>query len=202
MNKKEQKFFDDLADSWDNLFYKDKQTKRKLDKIVLNFSINKGSKILDLGCGTGIISTRLNKLVGAKGEVIGCDYSSSMLKTARKKTKKINFICADAHKLPFEKGLFDGVVCFCCFPHFEDKLGVLREINRITKTGGYLIISHLLSRREVNQVHKKIKGAVSKHMLPAKKWMIASLQSCGFRICQFLDKKGLYLLRAEKIRIA
>jgi ubiquinone/menaquinone biosynthesis C-methylase UbiE len=196
---KARKFFDDLADSWDDLYYKDRQTRSKLDRLTPGFQISKGSKILDLGCGTGIISARLSQSAGAKGTVIGCDYSFSMLKAAEKKGKGIDFICADAHKLPFKTEYFDGVICFSCFPHFEDKPAVLREINRIIKPGGCLVISHLLSRRQINQVHRKVKAAVSGHMMLPKKQMVRALSKSGFRMLRFLDQEGLYLLRAEKI---
>ncbi len=199
MNKQKRKFFDDLAGEWDDLFYKDTEINRKMDKLILNYKINQGSRILDLGCGTGVISSRLAELTGRKGKVVGCDYSLAMLKTAGKKARGLQFICADARRLPFQSASFENVVCFSCFPHFEDKQEVLKEMHRIIKEGGHLIISHLLSSREISRVHRRVKGAVVHDKIPTRRWMRDSLKNSGFKILSLLDKAGLYLLQAEKI---
>ena len=200
MKEKKRKFFDDLAYDWDDLHYKDKEINCRLDELIVKFNINKGSKVLDLGCGTGIISGRLYRLIGKKGGVFCCDFSFPMLKAAKKKKEgDLIFICADVKCLPFKYGFFDSIVCFSCFPHFGDKQKVLKDMGQILKRGGSLVISHLLSSRKIAEVHRRVKGAVSRDKMPSKKWMIMSLERTGFKILEFLDKDGFYLLWAEKI---
>jgi demethylmenaquinone methyltransferase/2-methoxy-6-polyprenyl-1,4-benzoquinol methylase len=194
----ERRFFDDSACVWDKKHNADNN--HKLDKLIRKFGIKKGAKIIDLGCGTGIISEKLSGLAGENGKILCCDFSINMLEVARKKAGlgDFSFICADAHELPFKSNFFDCTVCFSSFPHFENKKGVLKEANRVLKNGGSLIISHLLSSREIANVHRKAGHAVSKDKMPPKDTMIRDLVRTGFKILEFQDKKGLYLLRAEK----
>ena len=201
MKEKKRKFFDDLAYNWDDLHYKDKEIHRRLDELIVKFNISKGSKVLDLGCGTGIISGRLYRLIGKKGGVFCCDFSLPMLKVSKKKKEgDLIFICADVKHLSFKCGFFDNIVCFSCFPHFGDKQKVLKDMGQMLKRGGSLVISHLLSSREIAEVHRQVKGAVSNDKMPSKKWMIMNLKRFGFKISEFLDKDGFYLLQAEKIK--
>jgi ubiquinone/menaquinone biosynthesis C-methylase UbiE len=195
------KFFDDQAYRWNDLYYKDKDVLRRLDKFILEFGIKKGDKILDLGCGAGIISGRLSRLAGKGGKVFCCDFSLPMLKAAEKKKKAgLAFICADAQYLPFKRGFFDNVICFSCFPHFADKLKAMKDAAYVLKKGGHFTVGHLLCSREIAEVHRRVKGTVSHDRIPSRKWMTASLGRTGFKILKFLDKDGSYLLRAEKIK--
>ncbi len=199
MKDRKRRFFDDLACDWDDLYYKDKEIHRKLDEFILKFNIKEGARVLDLGCGTGIISGKLSMLTGKGGRVFCCDFSLSVLKVAKeKKQGDLIFICADAKCLPFKYGFFDSIVCFSCFPHFEDKWKIIKNLSQILKRGGFLVIGHLLSSREIAETHRRVNGAVSRDKMPSKRWMIMNLERTGFKILEFLDKDGFYLLQAEK----
>ena len=202
MKRRKRKFFDEVAQNWDNSFYKDKEINNRLNKLVLKFNIKKGDKVLDLGCGTGVISERLSELTGERGEIFCCDFSFNMLKETKKKKKGVNgspsLICADAHRLPFKESLFDSIICFSCFPHFGDKKKFLKEAGHILKKRGSLIISHLLSSAQIAEVHRRAKGAVSKDKMPSRQEMTTSFQKAKFKIVEFLDKEGFYLLHTKK----
>jgi demethylmenaquinone methyltransferase/2-methoxy-6-polyprenyl-1,4-benzoquinol methylase len=198
MNAEKLKFFDGLACSWDERFYENDEVDRRLDALAVKFDVKPGFRVMDLGCGTGIMSGRLSALVGEKGKVFSCDFSMKMLKTAKRKSSNAVLICSDAHCLPFKDKFFDGIVSFSCFPHFDDKFKVLKEASRVLKYGGVFVISHLLGSRELAGVHKRAKDAVSMDRLPSKRTMLMSLVDAGFRVLEFRDEKGFYLLRARK----
>ena len=201
MTVEKRKFFDDSACNWDDLFYRDKEINHRLNSLTLKFYVEKGDRIIDLGCGTGIISERLSRLAGKKGKVFCCDFSIEMLGKAKEKgNQELDFVCLDAHKLTFRDNSFDSIICFSCFPHFEDKKEVMRETNRVLKKGGSFIISHLLSSREIAKIHRQAGKAVARDKMPSKKVMAVNLKKMGFIILEFLNKNGLFLLRAEKIR--
>ena len=200
MNKDKHKFFDGWAEKWDLSFYQDNEKRKKIDRLILSFNLEESTeRILDLGCGTGIISERIINNYGESFEIYACDFSLKMLKQAKRKVcDKAIVICADAHYLPFKNEVFDTAILFSCFPHFDDKEKVLKEVRRVLKKDGQIIISHLLSRRQILNIHKKVGGAVSKDSLPPRKRMFEILNKVGFKIVDYKDRKGIYLLRAEK----
>ncbi len=96
-------------------------------------------KILDIGTGTGILPMNM-KCYG--GEYTGVDLSSEMIEQAKALAPDINFICADAHNLPFENGSFDVVTALQCWVYF-DKEKLLPELHRVLKKDGSLYIMFL-----------------------------------------------------------
>src|SRR4051812_36916774 len=76
--------------------------------------IEKGHKVLDVGCGPGTDTISLAQLVGATGEVVGVDYDEAMIAEAEKRATEANMDgwvqhkFADATALPFEAGHFDS----------------------------------------------------------------------------------------------
>ena len=174
---------------------------KNLDRHCALFDIKKGHKILDIGCGTGVMFGRLKKLVGKRGKVIGIDFSPAMIKRAKSKHKKDkkNFICADAHYLPFEEKIFDRVIYFSCFPHFSDKKKAIKEAVRVLKPKGIVIISHLCSSRKVAVIHKCAGPAVAKDFLPRKSDILFYIKHAGMKLVDFRDQKGLYLVKAQRV---
>lgn len=86
-------------------------------------------KILDLGCGTGIISELYNNL-----DIVGIDISPGMLKFHKGK-----FLQASATDIPFPDDSFDFVVCRSLLHHLPDAVAGLKEIKRVLKPGGKFV---------------------------------------------------------------
>lgn len=197
---KRRAFFDSIASVWDERFYHVTKEQKNLDRHCALYDIKKGHKILDIGCGTGVMFGRFKKLAGKSGRVIGIDFSPAMIKRARNKHKsdKKNFICADAHCLPFESKTFDRVICFSCFPHFSDKKKAIKEATRVLKSKGILVISHLCSSRKIAAIHKCAGPAVAKDFLPPKTGLLSAIKGVGMQLLEFKDEKGLYLVKVYK----
>ena len=98
-----------------------------------------GKKILDVGCGTGRHTIRLAQ---AGAEVTGVDFSDKMLAVARKKAEglQVRFVQADLRSIPIDES-FDMVTCNLVLNHVEDLHAAIREISRLAKTGGRILIS-------------------------------------------------------------
>jgi len=95
-------------------------------------------KLLDVGCGTGTISLELQR----RGfEVYGIDFSSVGIQRARE--KGINAIECDLDKdgIPFENSFFDVVWAGDVVEHVFDPLFLLKEINRVLKYDGKILLS-------------------------------------------------------------
>ncbi|MBF0545894.1 MAG: class I SAM-dependent methyltransferase [Candidatus Riflebacteria bacterium] len=100
-----------------------------------------GLNILDVGCGTGRQSFRLSEL-GAT--VCGIDFSDGMLEKARRKpnAEKVKFVFHDFNQgLPFTSDLFDVVISCLVFDHVKDPLPLMKEMRRVCKPSGEIIIS-------------------------------------------------------------
>lgn len=107
----------------------------------------RGLAILDLGCGTGFVSGLLSRYVGAGDLIVGLDQSEGMLARARAKANgaagvSCHFQRGDAAQLPLASGRFDMVTVNSFLHHVFDYAAVLREIDRVLRPGGYLLLAH------------------------------------------------------------
>jgi ubiquinone/menaquinone biosynthesis C-methylase UbiE len=100
-----------------------------------------GGKILDIGCADGTMTKFIFERSRAD-LAVGIDVLQGSVDYARKrfKGKKLKFLVADAGKLPFENNEFDAVFCLDSIEHFFEPEKVVREIRRVLKKNGYLVI--------------------------------------------------------------
>ncbi len=96
-----------------------------------------GERILDIAAGTGTSSVALQKH-GAT--VVAVDFSHGMVEEGRKRHKNIEFIEADATKLPFGDNEFDAVSISFGLRNIEDPKAALSEMYRVLKPGGRVVI--------------------------------------------------------------
>ena len=108
-------------------------------------TIRRVSPILDIGCGDGRLVNFLALKLGKK--IFGVDLSDTGFKEARRKAKlknvsgMVEFVKSDASHLDvFGDEFFGGVVSVYTLHEFEDPLIVLKEIGRVLKTGGIVVI--------------------------------------------------------------
>lgn len=114
------------------------QGRRKIFFNLLNRFLNNDSqlKILDVGCGTGMMMKELSKY----GQTWGIDYDEEMIDICRQNGFN-NVLKASATDLPFEDNTFDLITFFDCLEHVKDEEKALQEAWRILKPNGYIFIS-------------------------------------------------------------
>ena len=95
-----------------------------------------GQSVLDVACGTGIVTRTAADRVGPTGALTGLDLNEAMLTVARGLRPDITWRQGDVAALPFADGAFDAVLCQSALMFFPDATGALREMGRVCKSGG------------------------------------------------------------------
>ncbi|HBN73900.1 MAG TPA: hypothetical protein DD376_04020 [Sutterella sp.] len=190
-------FFDAHAHGWEERGYPT-DVRVRLENLVDCFGIERGEKILDVGCGEGVLVPYLLDRLGPTGFIVELDNSLEMLKGAmRKSARQVQCVWAGVETLPLVDEDFDRVICFASFPHFANSRKALKQIHRVLKPAGRLIIAHLLSREEIARHHAK-STVVLGDELPEETAMRRLLKETGFCVRELENRPGRYLLAAVK----
>lgn len=111
-----------------------------IHRYIFACQLVKNKHVLDLACGEGYGS---NLLADVAKKVVGLDVDHKTIQNAEKKynKKNLSFICCDASKLCFDDNFFDIVVSFETIEHLENQELFLKEVKRVLKHNGILILS-------------------------------------------------------------
>jgi SAM-dependent methyltransferase len=104
-------------------------------------NIRRGDRLLDIGCGTGVVAREAARRIGPEGRVIGLDLNPRMLAVARQLAPEIEWRQGDAGDLPFEGGAFDVVVSQFALMFFSNAVSALREMWRVLAPHGRLAVA-------------------------------------------------------------
>lgn len=131
----------DFYDHPTNTFW-ERYGQRTVDRLQLTG----GARVLDVCCGSGASAIPAAAAVGPNGSVTGVDLATNLLELARAKAKQrgltnIQFESGDMTDLRFETNSFDVVVCVFGIFFVPDMEAALRELTRVTRSGGRLAIT-------------------------------------------------------------
>ncbi|MDX1641824.1 MAG: methyltransferase domain-containing protein [Balneolaceae bacterium] len=110
------------------------------ERLLASTNIRTGDTVLDVSCGSGLVTLPIAETVTSAGSVTGIDLSEGMLEKARSRTKKLDFSHItykhmDAENLEFEDHSFDAVVCSLGLMYFPYPEKALHEMYRVVKKG-------------------------------------------------------------------
>lgn len=136
-----QNMFNNISKRYDLInrllsFYQDKRWRKEAINLA---DINELHTVLDLTTGTGELIKGVLKKVIPK-YIVGADFSVDMLNIAKEKISEEDFVAADAQYLPFKNELFDRILISFGFRNIMDKDLALKELHRVLKKDGRLII--------------------------------------------------------------
>lgn len=107
------------------------------ESLRAGLGLTAGSKVLDLGCGTG---HELAQLESDGVQAFGIDFSEAMLRSSRDRLasqgRPARLVAADGQQLPFLDGMFDGCRIERVLQHVSSPAAVLREVRRVLRPGG------------------------------------------------------------------
>ena len=109
-------------------------------------ALKPGERVLDVGCGTGVLTRLTAEVVGEKGHVIGIDPATKMISIAKenatREKSRAGFRLSTIENLPFEDNSFDCVLSSFMIHHLSPdlKLTGLTEVYRVLRPGGRLLV--------------------------------------------------------------
>ena len=129
--------------------------------------INKGDVVLDLGCGAGKDVFLAAQKVGETSKAIGVDMTPEMLELARKNAarffettglRNVEFREGTIEELPVEDASVDVVISNCVINLSPDKPKVFREVHRVLRPGGRMIVSDIVLNRSLPEAARDDAG--------------------------------------------
>jgi ubiquinone/menaquinone biosynthesis C-methylase UbiE len=104
--------------------------------------VTTGERVLDVGCGSGVVTREIAKRVGTDGRAVGLDQSPALLAVADELARKaglgnnVEFREGNVLRLPFPDGVFDAVLCVTVLSHVPGGEHAIPELVRVLRPGG------------------------------------------------------------------
>jgi arsenite methyltransferase len=159
-------------------------------------NLKKGEVVVDLGSGAGIDTFLASKKVSNSGKAIGIDMTDKMLEKARNNAQKWNYSNVEFRKgdieenIPVDTNTVDVIISNCVINLTKNKINSFKEIFRILKNDGRMIISDLITDLELppeqinsNQWCECIDGALTKENY------ILCMNHAGFKKIEVLQEQ-------------
>ncbi len=152
--------------------------------------------VLDVACGTGVVTRKVAECINERGRVVGLDINADMLEFARSQPIRsgtpVEWVQGDAQAMPFANGTFDVALCQGGLQFMHDRLAALREMYRVLQADGRLVVLlyedlqassgfAILARTIAPYVDPKVvEHIVAPFMLNDKKEVQALFKEVGF----------------------
>ena len=149
-------FFNQRAASWDTTVPVNAERIRYLVSLL---SLSPGDRVLDVGCGTGVLEDFLPHDI----RLTAMDFSSEMIKVAKTKHPDTNYVVGDFLEVDGEAP-YDKIIMFNVFPHFIERERALKKAYQLLAPHGTLLICHGAGRSVINTRHSGIKSNISRSL--------------------------------------
>ncbi len=158
---KNKEFFNELSKTWDST------NTASTSVLFNNLLINEGDKVLDVACGTGVLTKGIYSR--CKCKVTGIDISDEMLKRAVINNAGVDVEYINESFYDYTSDGYDVIIIYNAFPHFIDLEAFKDSVYRNLKSGGKFIICHSLSREDLNRHHSPLTKDISRDLIEVEK---------------------------------
>ncbi|MBI2071233.1 MAG: methyltransferase domain-containing protein [Elusimicrobia bacterium] len=146
------RFTQESKEAWNRAArnYDEKIARRFFERFALAMAdwarLKPGENILDVACGSGIVSFAAAQQIGSSGSILGIDLSNEMIQLAQERAKgmnvqQISFKEMNAESLPLPPNSFDAALCQLGLMLFAEPKKALLEIKKVLKPQGRLLVS-------------------------------------------------------------
>ncbi|ABK19239.1 class I SAM-dependent methyltransferase [Syntrophobacter fumaroxidans] len=191
INRLQQKYFDENVDLFEPPL--PRGVPERLRETVKASGLARGETVLDVGTGTGILIGFIVKY--GPSEIHACDLAGNMLRAVKEKFPRVKTHLCDVRDLPLPDDSLDVVFINACFSNIMDKPNALRNLHRMLRCGGRLVISHPLGRGFIVELKKHTPFHLD--LLPDEAAARTLLEPRGFEIVTFRDEREFYLVVAK-----
>lgn len=188
-------YFDERAKTWDAMM---EPSGAKHIAIAQLAYVRESSRVLDIGCGTGIMVPAYLQMGASR--IVGLDLSQNMIDNARKNfadvsTSTLSFLCEDVLMFD-ESDCFDCVVMYNCYPHLMNKEALVKKVADLLVPGGRFLVAHGMGRTQMNHHHAAVPPSVTSTLESAQqeseRWRTA------FTVDEIADTPFLYFFGGQK----
>lgn len=165
--------------------------------------IGPSDRILDLGCGTGIVARQLRERLGGGVHITGVDVNADMIEVARSLAPDLDWQVGNAMQLPLPDASYELVVSQQMLQFVPDPAAALREIRRVLVPGGRLVVATWRAR--VEQPLYEVLGQIAERHLGTpheKRFRLADEAALGTLFAQagFADIRVDIVTRTDRFR--
>ena len=185
------KYFSKIYDYVNPIFYSLEMRKKVVDLA----EVDKGSFVLEVGCGTGFTTEEIVKRVGEKN-VVALDLTPEQMIKAVEKFKNTHFVRGDAENLPFKDDVFDASISAGSIEYWPDPLKGIKEMARVTKPEGRVVV--LAPRKPDNPVVRKLAESIM--LFPSTQQLVLWFEKAGLKDLRVVET-GPYFFWSKLVTI-
>jgi ubiquinone/menaquinone biosynthesis C-methylase UbiE len=184
--------FNELVDVFDRP--QPPEVMARLQAIVASAELRPGAVVLDVGTGTGVLIPLIQSYQPAA--VLACDVAEKMLQRVQDRYPLVHTYHADIISLALASTSVDAIFMNGMYGNIADKPAACRNVARMLRPGGWLVVSHPEGRAFVDQLRETSDLFIES--LSTKEEFETLLGPLGLEVIAYRDEPKLYLMVARK----